>query len=89
MVDVHGIALWFYAAQVRVNQVAVLACDLGVEGVRHHRVHVLAALVHTVVHGAVEIVCGPTADTCFRVGRDVRRQQITERRLQAVPSGIR
>ena len=83
MVDVHGIAHGFDRAQIREDRVDVRARDPGVKVVGHGRIHVLAAFVHAVVQGAVEIVGRPTPDACVRIGRDVWRHHVAERRIEA------
>ena len=83
MVHDDGVADGPDRAQVRVERVDVGARDPRVEVVRHRRVHVLAVLVHAGVQRAVEVVARPAADAGVGVGRDVGRQHVAERRVEA------
>ena len=89
VIDRHVVADRLHRAQVRVDRVDVVARDPGIEVVRHGRIHVLAVLVHAIVQRAIEIGARPPADARLRVGRDVRRQHVAERRIEAQPAGER
>ncbi len=89
VVDVDLVAHGLDRPQERVDGVDVLARSPGVEVVGHRRVHVLAALVHAVVQGTVEICAGPASDACVGIGRDVRREHIAERRVELESPGVR
>ena len=87
MVRVVGVLRRLDGLKVRKDCVDVFARYLRVEIVRHHRVHVLSAPVYAVVHRPVKVVGRPVTDAGLRIGRDVGREHIAERRVHAPAAG--
>ena len=89
LVHVHRVARCWQRAEVGVDRIAIGASDLGVEGVRHGRVHVLSATVHAIMQRAKELVRGPLANAGSRVGGNVGGQQVAEGSVHPEPAGAR
>src|SRR5262249_47753667 len=76
-------------AEVSPDSVRVLASDLGVGGIRHRGIEANRVLANALMECPPEVLFGPGADSGRNIGRYVRAQQRSERRLQCRAAGKR
>ncbi|MND54036.1 hypothetical protein D3C80_450870 [compost metagenome] len=73
--------------EIGIERLHVVIGDLGIGRVRHCRIKMAAILGDPFTHGARKILFAVIADTIFLRRRDVGREDLAERRVDAVATG--
>ena len=77
------------AHQIGVQGTHIVVIHLGVRGIRHGRIEIVAVLGHPMAHRPLELCKGISADAGTDIGRDVGRIELAERRFQTATAGHR